>query len=309
MTVEDMEDNKQHNKLNPLTHGTADRHNVDWSEFMCSKSWADMVEEEEEELRASLPAPPGPAPRAVAAAPLAVRADGGARSGRGFQKGYAKGGTYRTVQRSLFPSEPAPRPAPRPAAPLHASNGPSGRFSHPGPQGGCTYAPASGHAFQRKPSETSARGPDVAGHDENKENQRPVVEKKKRKYGTKFPKNGRETEPHRIEQRQKQINFGKNTEGYHNYLALIPKPQRLKSHPQTPNPYALCSKRNWDRQVRTWRRTLHLWDSDPSRATPDAEEDEEDHQEHSDEESDLEHDDQKQTTDQEIIVSFKDLKM
>ncbi len=38
------------------------------------------------------------------------------------------------------------------------------------------------------------------------------------KFGT-----GIETNEHRIESRQKQIQFGKNTIGYDNYLAAVPK--------------------------------------------------------------------------------------
>lgn len=38
------------------------------------------------------------------------------------------------------------------------------------------------------------------------------------KFGT-----GIETNEHRIEMRQKQIQFGKNTIGYDNYLAAVPK--------------------------------------------------------------------------------------
>ena len=36
-------------------------------------------------------------------------------------------------------------------------------------------------------------------------------------------KNQMETDPHRLVQRQKQIDFGKNTVGYENYLRAIPK--------------------------------------------------------------------------------------
>lgn len=33
----------------------------------------------------------------------------------------------------------------------------------------------------------------------------------------------RETDPRKLEQRQKQIDYGKNTLGYQNYVKLIPK--------------------------------------------------------------------------------------
>lgn len=32
-----------------------------------------------------------------------------------------------------------------------------------------------------------------------------------------------ETDPHRLVQRQKQIDFGKNTVGYENYIKAVPK--------------------------------------------------------------------------------------
>ena len=34
---------------------------------------------------------------------------------------------------------------------------------------------------------------------------------------------GMETDPHRLEQRQRQITFGKNTLGYANYRKAVPK--------------------------------------------------------------------------------------
>lgn len=70
-----------------------------------------------------------------------------------------------------------------------------------------------------------------------------------------------ETDQHRLEQREKQIQFGKSTLGYQRYLAAVPKGQRKKyEHPDTPDAKQKCSKRAWDGQVRVWRRALHNWD-------------------------------------------------
>eukprot|EP00670_Eutreptiella_braarudii_P004869 CAMPEP_0174280612 /NCGR_PEP_ID=MMETSP0809-20121228/893_1 /TAXON_ID=73025 ORGANISM="Eutreptiella gymnastica-like, Strain CCMP1594" /NCGR_SAMPLE_ID=MMETSP0809 /ASSEMBLY_ACC=CAM_ASM_000658 /LENGTH=379 /DNA_ID=CAMNT_0015373605 /DNA_START=58 /DNA_END=1197 /DNA_ORIENTATION=+ len=72
-----------------------------------------------------------------------------------------------------------------------------------------------------------------------------------------------ETDERRLEQRLKQIEYGKVTQGYKNYLAQRPKEKRLKRDPQTPNAWQKCSKRSWDGQVRKWRQQLHKYDDPP----------------------------------------------
>lgn len=70
-----------------------------------------------------------------------------------------------------------------------------------------------------------------------------------------------ESDPHKLCQRQKQIDYGKNTLGYERYLELVPRKQRKKYvHPQTPDIKQVCSKRSWDGQVKKWRRRLHEFD-------------------------------------------------
>jgi hypothetical protein len=73
-----------------------------------------------------------------------------------------------------------------------------------------------------------------------------------------------EEDAHRLEQRQKQLDLGKNTLGYQRYLSAVPRASRDKtnaSHPRTPDKLAKQSKRAFDGQVKAWRRVLHTWDS------------------------------------------------
>ncbi|CAM9636657.1 unnamed protein product, partial [Discosporangium mesarthrocarpum] len=70
----------------------------------------------------------------------------------------------------------------------------------------------------------------------------------------------RETDPHRLAQRQKQIDYGKNTRGYDLYLASVPRCNRRKGDPVTPDRGKAMSKRAFDGLIRVWRRELHKWD-------------------------------------------------
>lgn len=71
----------------------------------------------------------------------------------------------------------------------------------------------------------------------------------------------RETDPHRLAQRQKQIDLGKNTLGYQRYREAVPREKRnRRTDPVTPDVYQVCSKRAFEGQVKKWRRMLHTWD-------------------------------------------------
>ncbi|XP_075532622.1 stem-loop binding protein isoform X2 [Dermacentor variabilis] len=69
-----------------------------------------------------------------------------------------------------------------------------------------------------------------------------------------------ETDPQVLGRRLKQIEYGKSTVGYERYSAAVPRKNRAKHHPRTPNRYLKFSRRSWDAQIRIWRRQLHLWD-------------------------------------------------
>ena len=72
---------------------------------------------------------------------------------------------------------------------------------------------------------------------------------------------GEETDERVIRQRQKQIDLGKATEGYQNYIEQVPKSQRKFGDPQTPPVNKKISKRSFDGLVRIWRKGLHNYDS------------------------------------------------
>lgn len=67
-----------------------------------------------------------------------------------------------------------------------------------------------------------------------------------------------------VARRTRQLDLGKRTPGYANYVRAVPqtsrKPRR-PDHPVTPDPTGEYSKRQWDGIVRKWRRQLHTWDT------------------------------------------------
>lgn len=65
---------------------------------------------------------------------------------------------------------------------------------------------------------------------------------------------------HKLDQRQKQINIGKNTLAYGRYANAVRRDDRTKEDPRTPDKFQVCSTRSWVGQIKNWRRKLHVWD-------------------------------------------------
>lgn len=76
-----------------------------------------------------------------------------------------------------------------------------------------------------------------------------------------------ERDPTILRRRQKQIDYGKNTLGYQNYVETIPKSDRAREHPRTPRKGIKYSRRSWDQQIKLWRIKLHNYDPKPEPIT------------------------------------------
>ncbi|GBG29005.1 Histone RNA hairpin-binding protein, putative [Hondaea fermentalgiana] len=75
-----------------------------------------------------------------------------------------------------------------------------------------------------------------------------------------------ELTPARIAQREKQISFGKATDGYKNYVLKVKIEDRgedTRKYPVTPRTDEKISKRSFDYKLKKWRRALHRWDPVP----------------------------------------------
>lgn len=70
--------------------------------------------------------------------------------------------------------------------------------------------------------------------------------------------------------RIKQSELGKSTKAYERYAALIPKSERKREHPSTPDPYdARMSKRQFEGRIKAWRKAVKVLVDDPVRDQSD----------------------------------------
>ncbi|XP_067628368.1 histone RNA hairpin-binding protein [Eurosta solidaginis] len=77
----------------------------------------------------------------------------------------------------------------------------------------------------------------------------------------------REDDPAILSRRQKQIEYGKNTLAYERYIEMVPRHQRTRDHPRTPDKFGKYSRRTFDGIVKVWRKQLHYYDPEPAAGT------------------------------------------
>lgn len=74
--------------------------------------------------------------------------------------------------------------------------------------------------------------------------------------------NGTEEDTHRVSQRQKQIDLGKDTLAYDCFVNNISREDRKPQHPMTPLATQKCSRRSFVGQIKRWRKMLFDFKSD-----------------------------------------------
>lgn len=79
--------------------------------------------------------------------------------------------------------------------------------------------------------------------------------------------NGVEDDQHRVSQRQKQIDLGKDTLAYDSYVNAVPLRLRKPQHPMTPLATQRCSRRSFVGQMKRWRKMLFDFTADAGAAT------------------------------------------
>lgn len=69
----------------------------------------------------------------------------------------------------------------------------------------------------------------------------------------------RETDEKTLQRRQKQIDYGKVTVDYEEYLNEVPRDERKIFHPRTPDKNQKASRRHFDSQIKNWKKAIHSW--------------------------------------------------
>jgi len=68
-----------------------------------------------------------------------------------------------------------------------------------------------------------------------------------------------ETDPKTLARREQQIEYGKVTDDYAAYISEVAKADRVKGQPVTPRKDQVISRRNFDNQIRKWKKQIHFW--------------------------------------------------
>jgi len=64
-----------------------------------------------------------------------------------------------------------------------------------------------------------------------------------------------------LARRQKQIDYGKNSIAYDNYVNKVPKDKRSFNLPRTPDKNLKYSRRQWDGLIKAWKLQIHSWNA------------------------------------------------
>jgi len=64
-----------------------------------------------------------------------------------------------------------------------------------------------------------------------------------------------------LARRQKQIDYGKNSVAYDNYVNKVPKDKRSFNLPRTPDKNLKYSRRQWDGLIKAWKLQIHSWNA------------------------------------------------